>query len=1134
VLQRVLQASAAMPVPLVALRFARLVGGGHVDLATGARVALRTGVVAPSDRIAFDEIGNALMRLWHPGLAPYLDYGPLGADEWFEASSLEEADPVHACVSEKILADAIEILPLAGARGATVAAIPGSEKLIAGVLGPELEAAPAFGPLGATRHCAGMRLIHRPLMDRLIARLDDPMGDGAALWRVAAERGTGWRTCWRFMARALRQSGFIPVSAALLERVGELSNAGVSPWLATLENSTLVVAAESDDEPEEARVRLSALLLALGMRPGRAIVIHVRRHPGESAPADTLEPLSSDRLAAAVVSAGPAPTLERLRRIARRAGGRPGDFSAALVRMASADRRPFQVHDGGTAGSSDGQHEIPPMFDRTRALAARGRRGDACRLLRKQGGERFRRGDLKSALRTWAELAIACAASGRHDEAERAWRDAWQHAVDHGDLSAVVHAAPTLANAWIADLAPARAERLLRSVLAAPLPSAEDLSGACGHLAESLWWQARWREALVTADGVAGCHAACVRGWSYLALGETARALSESAAAADQIGSGDACVDRLLALETRLQVDVAAGDGAHAELVFRDLEETQIARDDWACKRDLVLAEALVVRGRPIPENLRRRLGVLIRARGPRLVRARARVALSLDSPAARSSLEAEVRRVALATGARALLPAASYSPWPWPRLPRIPRSPMVHDIVEMLQLCQRDADPELALRGLCALVSERATTAGTSVLAMINGSLAVLGRAGRPPALTFAERAEALGVCIGPESSAEGFEAAWPIRQGQEVIGVLACRWGSSGSPTADAIALLQAAAAAVAPLVALARSARASAVPAARGPGEDLIGSSGAMSRVRAAIERAGPSPFPVLIEGESGAGKELVARAIHARSTRRARHFAALNCAALADDLIEAELFGHARGAFTGAIAERAGLFEEADGGTLFLDEVGELSPRAQAKLLRAIQEGEIRRIGETRSRRVDARIVAATNRSLESEAAAGRFRMDLRFRLDVVRIEVPPLRGRPEDIAELAQHFWQQAAARVGSRAVLGREALAALARHDWPGNVRELQNVLAAVAVAAPRRGTLGPAALPAGIGQVDGDALTLDEARRRFDAGFVRGALARAGGCRSRAASELGLSRQGLSKLMERLGIATPTDTIEA
>ena len=296
--------------------------------------------------------------------------------------------------------------------------------------------------------------------------------------------------------------------------------------------------------------------------------------------------------------------------------------------------------------------------------------------------------------------------------------------------------------------------------------------------------------------------------------------------------------------------------------------------------------------------------------------------------------------------------------------------------------------------------------------------------------------------------------------------------------------------------------------------------------MERVRTAIERAAPSPFPVLIEGESGAGKELVARAIHARSTRRTRGFAALNCAALSDDLVEAELFGHARGAFTGAIAERAGLFEEADGGTLFLDEVGELSARAQAKLLRVLQEGEIRRIGETRPRRVDARIVAATNRSLEEDARTGRFRTDLRFRLDVIRIDVPPLRGRPEDIAELARYFWARVTERIGSRAVLGADALGALARHDWPGNVRELQNVLAAMAVSAPRHGALGSGALPAGIGQRSSDGLTLDEARRRFDQGYIRAALARAGGSRTRAATDLGLTRQGLAKLIERLGIA--------
>jgi transcriptional regulator with PAS, ATPase and Fis domain len=282
-------------------------------------------------------------------------------------------------------------------------------------------------------------------------------------------------------------------------------------------------------------------------------------------------------------------------------------------------------------------------------------------------------------------------------------------------------------------------------------------------------------------------------------------------------------------------------------------------------------------------------------------------------------------------------------------------------------------------------------------------------------------------------------------------------------------------------------------------------------------------------VLILGESGTGKELIARAIHAGSSRRARRFCAVNCAALSDDLFETELFGHARGSFTGAAADRPGLFEEADGGTLFLDEVGELSPRAQAKLLRAIQEGEIRRVGENHPRRVDTRIVAATNRPLGDEVKAGRFRHDLLYRLDVVRITVPPLRERPEDVGPLAREFWREAMRRTGGQAELSPATLAALARYDWPGNVRELQNTLAALAVHAPPRGHVAPSRLPAAIAgtglHAHGEPLTLAEARRRFEERFVRATLARAGGHRTDAASSLGLSRQGLAKIIARLGI---------
>ena len=328
---------------------------------------------------------------------------------------------------------------------------------------------------------------------------------------------------------------------------------------------------------------------------------------------------------------------------------------------------------------------------------------------------------------------------------------------------------------------------------------------------------------------------------------------------------------------------------------------------------------------------------------------------------------------------------------------------------------------------------------------------------------------------------------------------------------------------AAAAAPLVAavLAREARAGGGPS------ELLGVTAVMAELRQSVERAAAAPFAVLVDGESGSGKELVARAIHRGSPRRNKPFCTLNCAALPDDLVEAELFGHARGAFTGAIADRAGVFEEAHGGTLFLDEIGELTPRAQAKVLRVIQDGELRRVGENVSRRVDVRIVSATNRALRQEVDAGRFRLDLLYRLDVVHITVPPLRERREDIAVLAEPFWRDATSRVGSRATLGAATVAALARYDWPGNVRELQNVLAALAVRAAKRGVVPSSALPPPFtagGQ--SEAWTLEEARRTFEHRFVRAALVRTGGHRGRAAAELGVTRQGLTKLMTRLGIA--------
>ena len=302
--------------------------------------------------------------------------------------------------------------------------------------------------------------------------------------------------------------------------------------------------------------------------------------------------------------------------------------------------------------------------------------------------------------------------------------------------------------------------------------------------------------------------------------------------------------------------------------------------------------------------------------------------------------------------------------------------------------------------------------------------------------------------------------------------------------------------------------------------------MGDSAVMVALRDEVRRAAAAPFPVLIEGESGTGKELVARALHEEGPRRDETFAAVNCATFSDDLIETELFGHAKGAFTGAVQARRGLLEASSGGTVFLDEVGELSPRAQAKLLRTLQDGEIRKVGENVTRRLDLRVVAATNRTLAGDAAEGRFRRDLLYRLDVVHLQVPPLRDRGSDIGKLAAHYWDRTLIQTRGRARLARATLAALAAHEWPGNVRELQNVLAALAVAAPPHGEVGPDLLPAAIRRASQqERPTLAEARRAFDRAFVDDALARAAGRRSLAARELGVSRQGLAKMVARLGL---------
>ena len=293
------------------------------------------------------------------------------------------------------------------------------------------------------------------------------------------------------------------------------------------------------------------------------------------------------------------------------------------------------------------------------------------------------------------------------------------------------------------------------------------------------------------------------------------------------------------------------------------------------------------------------------------------------------------------------------------------------------------------------------------------------------------------------------------------------------------------------------------------------------------------------PVLIEGETGSGKELLARYLHDRSPRRRHPLVAVNCGAVPDELLEAEFFGHARGAFTGADSARPGLLEAADGGTLFLDEVGELSPRGQGLLLRAIQEREFRRVGETRLRRSDFRLVAATHRPLADLAAAGRFRSDLFYRLRVVRLRLPALRERKGELPQLAAALLSRLAERHGLPLPrLSDETLEVLARRDWPGNVRELESILAGALLRQPDVTVIRPEmvaeAQPLPSNPVETPAeplLSLLEIRRlvaaraAFERLVLLRALRRAAGGRARAARELGISRQSLWQKLRRHGI---------
>ena len=319
------------------------------------------------------------------------------------------------------------------------------------------------------------------------------------------------------------------------------------------------------------------------------------------------------------------------------------------------------------------------------------------------------------------------------------------------------------------------------------------------------------------------------------------------------------------------------------------------------------------------------------------------------------------------------------------------------------------------------------------------------------------------------------------------------------------------------------------------ALGHSDPLVGVSKAMEGLRALITRVAPTEVRVLITGESGTGKELVASAIHRQSARAGKPFVCVNSAAIPRDLVESEMFGHERGAFTGAAERRAGRFELADGGTLLLDEVGDLGPEAQAKLLRVLESGVIERLGGEKPITVDVRVIAATNKDLSRATQHGRFREDLLFRLNVLPIHIPPLRERPEDVPPLVQHFAARQAARLGRGVRLDAGAVQLLAAYPWPGNVRELANLVERLAILAtgdtitaddvtrvvPQDGA--PAPPPEGWTDV-----ALSDALDQFERTLIARALSAARGNVAEAARKLATDRANLYRRMRRLGLEPP------
>jgi DNA-binding NtrC family response regulator/tetratricopeptide (TPR) repeat protein len=1142
---------------LVADRFASDDNGDAVDLATGARVLLIAGSAGGvSEQLRWNARCDTLHALRHRAIAPLVDFGLVGECSQFEAwgcgrpwrGSADEARSVHARATRFLRAMCVS----AGnyARDCVKTTSDG-----VGTWVPDAGSGyPAAGPgarEGDLPLCdRGTRWIDRPVVASLSEMFRLPSDSRSQIANVWGPPGAGKRSVVRALARTARLNGFVPVAAHLVD----------SPYADLWRDRSLcVIASDTDLAPWSVFLRASLriaqphVLLIAGETECRAVDGVALHAVTAEALVSAVQPSVRDSSFEAVVL-----------RAAERAQGLPGRFVRALWRGQEHANR-------GRTGYRRASMvaEQPAVYGRDDALCpsgaraavasawpapgelaalrrrldvgstqlAGGRHASGIRELRQAVGGLARRGAWTEAAGGGLQLASALLRRGRARDAHAAIDEAREYAGHAGGDALLIDLSTLSGEAWI-DLARLdEAEGILATALTAARAGRDPsrIAAASLTLSRCLFWRGRYAEAATCLQPFPDAmpwhvqvRHAIMSSRIAMARRDFSVAMSQATLAAQQVsekGAQPLCSSAATAYASAF-VHLAVGDLDAADReIAASIAGARAAHDPLrAVRARLLRAEVERRRGRAATaasqlERLRR-----VMATAPPLLRARWQLATALSRADRVANVAAIVERHVAATGLGALAAYAIATPAGGSGA-EVAGDAFLEHLVGIVRVCQTAEDDTVVLKEVCGRVRQHLHAASVAFVAIRDGRTRVLAADGARLDSDIAERATSAAMIIAPHRRDDRIEAAAPVLYGGVPIAAVCARWTlGSTYDTSRAAPVLTMTAAAAAPIVALA-IARTEDAPTPGG--SELLGVSPAIVELRRSVACAAAAPFAVLIDGESGSGKELVARAIHRSGPRRHKAICTLNCAALPDDLVEAELFGHARGSFTGAVADRAGVFEDAHGGTLFLDEIGELSPRAQAKVLRVIQEGELRRVGETSARRVDVRIIAATNRDLRREVEGGRFRLDLLYRLDVVHIAVPRLRDRREDVAVLAEHFWRDAAARVGSRATLGAPTIAALARHDWPGNVRELQNVLAALAVRCPKRGIVPPSALPPAFGgSAAASAWRLDEARRTFDERFVRAALVRTGGHRGRAAEELGVTRQGLTKLMTRLGIS--------